>query len=447
MTESQTDPQNSSPGDLPPQPAPAWTDDRNVVSRRWIRTSLVALLFIPLFVQWIPNEIAMWKQATARIAWENQNPVKAFQLSEEALQWSTGNPIIKREQARWYNQQQQYPKSIALFEELIEQQSDPSETLELRTELCDVLNRHAIQTQQPNDRVWQQWEVMDRWYHDQDRLSSLPALNVATYYNNRAYQLAVANTHIDSALESIHRCIELLGGETFCLFANPMSHVQGAYQSYQQKKTTEALSRLDKAVFLLDQFDDKMPQVQSGVQWEDSEAEVLARRIIQFRKMYGHVLFFRALLLRQANNHSTAATDTQKAISLGADEGDFQPALFSGTYLFTPETANFIGMALDTRGFLYLLNNQPHLAQPDLDQAVFLVEQYLNQVEELIQSELHRVSEPDQYRLQRTQLQQQLAVILYHRSLVFEKLQQPARAAKDRQRIEKMGFHASEMLF
>ena len=36
-----------------------------------ITACLIALVAIPLLMQWCPKEIASWKQASARIAWYN----------------------------------------------------------------------------------------------------------------------------------------------------------------------------------------------------------------------------------------------------------------------------------------------------------------------------------------------------------------------------------------
>jgi hypothetical protein len=335
----------------------------------------------------------------------------------------------------------------------------------LRMTLCDVLNRQAIATHIASDalelpevavpagpsiqaaQVWQQWQIIDRWYQVDDRLASLPMLAIATYYNNRAYQIAISGDHITEALQDINRCLDLLGGDTMCLFAQPMSHVQGAYQSYQAKETSTALERLDTAITFLAQHHAIMPEVEPGVQWEDSQAQIMAQRSIDFRKMYGRVLLFRAQLLRQANESGDAELDYRQAMKFGVVPDEFQPELFSSTILITPETANFVGMALDTRGLLHLLNNQPQLAQEDLNQAVKLVSQYLHQTEASVKTEQERSASPidlDKYLIS---VKRQLAIVVYHRSLVLMSLKKTEAAQRDLRQVRQLGFEPSPMLF
>ena len=436
-----------------------------------ISACLFALVAIPLFIQWCPSEIALWKQASARIAWDNGDQETALKLTAEATNWDPHSTPIKLDQARWHDKMGKYQAAIDLYISLLPAKDDPSaavldtESITLRMTLCDVLNRQAIATRAARDalelpevavpsepsmqatQVRQQWQIIDRWYQVDDRLASLPMLTAATYYNNRAYQIAISGEHITEALQDINRCLDLLGGDTMCLFAQPMSHVQGAYQSYQAQETSTALERLDTAISFLAQHHAIMPKVEPGVQWEDSQAQIMAQRSIDFRKMYGRVLLFRAQLLRHSNEQGDAEVDSRRAVKLGAVPDAFQPKIFSSTILITPETANFVGMALDTRGLLYLLNNQPQLAQEDLNQAVKLVSQYLNQTEASVKTEKGSSASPmdlDKYLIS---VKRQLAIVVYHRSLVLMGLNKTEAAQRDLQRVRKLGFEPSPMLF
>jgi tetratricopeptide (TPR) repeat protein len=438
---------------------------------RRISVCLIALVAIPLFVQWCPSEIALWKQASARIAWDNGDQETALKLTTEATNWDPHSTLIKLDQARWHDKMGKHQAAIDLYINLLpdeDNSSTPSldtESIALRMVLCDVLNRQAIATRVASDalelpeaavpsgpsiqaaQVWEQWKIIDRWYQVDDRLASLPMLATATYYNNRAYQIAISGDHITEALQDINRCLDLLGGDTMCLFAQPMSHVQGAYQSYQAQEPLTALERLDTAISLLAQHHAIMPQVEPGVQWEDSQARIMAQRSIDFRKMYGRVLLFRAQLLRQENEPDDAELDFRRAMEFGTVLDAFQPEVFSSTILITRETANLVGMALDTRGLLHLLNNQPQLAQEDLNQAVKLVSQYLHQTEASVTTEKGSSPAPmdlDKYLIS---VKRQLAVVVYHRSLVFMTLDKAEAAQRDLQQVRKLGFEPSPMLF
>jgi hypothetical protein len=446
-------------------PATASTTDPKKTGRR-ISACLIALVTIPLLMQWYPKEIASWKQASARIAWENGDQEAALRLTAEASDWDPHSTPVKLDQARWHDKMGKYQVAIDLYISLLSDEDDPTveldlEEITLRMTLCDALNRQAIATRTTSEaldpaeaipsnqavQVWQQWQIIDNWYQKDDRLTGLPLLATATYYNNRAYQIAISGQHITEALQDINRCLDLLGGDTMCLFAQPMSHVQGAYQSYHAEETSTALERLNTAIAFLDQHHAIMPQVEPGVQWEDSQAQIMALRSIEFRKMYGRVLLFRAQLLRQANEPADAEMDLIKAMKFGAVPDSFKPEIFSSTILITPETANFVGMALDTRGLLHFVNNQPQLAQEDLNQAVKLVSQYLDQTEASLETERVNSISPADLDKYLSSVKRQLAVVVYHRSLVLMSLDKKTAAQRDLQRVRQLGFEPSPMLF
>jgi len=433
---------------------------------RRISACLIALVAIPLFIQWYPGEIALWKQASARIAWDNGDRTTALKLTAEATNWDPHSIPIKLDQAQWHDKMGQHQTAIDLYNSLLSDADNPvtvsldTELITLRMTLCDVLNRQAIAGRSDNDalklpaeppiqaaQVWQQWQIIDRWYLVDDRLASLPILETATYYNNRAYQIAISGDHITEALQDINHCIDLLGGDSMCLFSQSMSYVQGAYQSYHAKDTSIALERLDTAISFLAQRHASLPEVEPGVQRKGSQAQIMAQRRIDFRKMYGRVLLFRAQLLRQANKPDDAELDFRQALKFGAVPDAFQPEVFSSTILINPETANFVGMALDTRGLLHLLNSQPQLAHKDLDQAVILVSQYLRQTESSIKIEKESSSSPMDLDEYLTSVKRQLAIVIYHRSLVLMAVDKTEAAQRDLRQVRQLGFKPSPMLF
>jgi hypothetical protein len=134
-------------------------------------------------------------------------------------------------------------------------------------------------------------------------------------------------------------------------------------------------------------------------------------------------------------------------MKFGAVPDSFKPEIFSSTILITPETANFVGMALDTRGLLHFVNNQPQLAQEDLNQAVKLVSQYLDQTEASIETERVSSISPADLDKYLSSVKRQLAVVVYHRSLVLMSLDKKTAAQRDLQRVRQLGFEPSPMLF
>jgi tetratricopeptide (TPR) repeat protein len=100
------------------------------------------------------------------------------------------------------------------------------------------------------------------------------------------------------------------------------------------------------------------------------------------------------------------------------------------------------GAMLDTRGFIHLLRGDLEKAKFDLDLAVALVEQQLGKAQKADEYIDRR-----EYLLALHQEQEGVAVIRYHRALVYDKLGQPDQANADRQRVRDLGFEPNDDLF
>jgi tetratricopeptide (TPR) repeat protein len=97
---------------------------------------------------------------------------------------------------------------------------------------------------------------------------------------------------------------------------------------------------------------------------------------------------------------------------------------------------------LDTRGFILFLQGNFPEAQPDLDKAVQRAEQDLAELAKR-QDYADRLEFEQELANQR----ESVAVIRYHRALLYEKLGQPDAAGKDLARVRELGKHPSPDLF
>ena len=102
---------------------------------------------------------------------------------------------------------------------------------------------------------------------------------------------------------------------------------------------------------------------------------------------------------------------------------------------------------LDTRGFALLKNQQPNLALMDLLVAVRLCDARWHEMTVSIDQERNLAVDPAPLDRREQQMTRQLAILLYHRSLAYEAVHQPARAREDLQRVRNLGFTPGIGLF
>ena len=463
------DPSRQNESERPQVDKDSDSDGLNKSGLRWAYALLAALIVIPVSVQWAPSEIALWKQADARNRWAANERQAALELSTQALDWDRNNPALLTERADWLAELGRYNEAIGIYETLLSDLTAASAmgisgttrvesafTIQLRMQLCNHLNNRAIQNEQRSDETWLQWEIINDWYVKGDRIRQLPLLQEANLHNNRAYQLAISRTHLNEALESANQSLETIGGDIYCLYSDPLYYVQYGYQAYLQKNYRTAMENLNKAVDNLSRHHALLQRIPPTITWKAFEKKELAKRIANFEILFGKVLLLRHDCKKQIKResdgpavppNSNEQTDQQRARELGVDSRHFNPEeAYFGSLLMSFNVHSFIPMALDTRGYIYYLQGHNHLALMDLQVAVEASEYELKQFDEVLKYEAHRVADMDLVKRQRHERAKNVAVILYHRSLAYDATHQVAKAKRDRERIQELGFSPSPLL-
>ena len=105
-----------------------------------------------------------------------------------------------------------------------------------------------------------------------------------------------------------------------------------------------------------------------------------------------------------------------------------------------------VAATLDTRGFIHYLRGEYDKARSDLDRAVEEIEAQLASANRQFDGE-SGVFDPRVSKLNQEQLQKSVAVLRYHRSLVFDALGDESLAEEDRQRVVTLGHEPDNRLF
>ena len=102
---------------------------------------------------------------------------------------------------------------------------------------------------------------------------------------------------------------------------------------------------------------------------------------------------------------------------------------------------------LDTRGYLHYLRGDSAAAWEDLDLAVQLIGTMLSGWKADQADKRRQEVDLRQLESRRKQLEKTAAVLLYHRSLVYDQLQLASQAEADRRRVRQLGHEPTENLF
>ena len=123
----------SVPEDTPVPPDPSENPELSTSGKglTWATVLLSCLIIVPVLSQWLPSEVALWKQAAARNQWLADDRDRALALSHEALSWDAHNSEILTEQAEWLAELSEYDQAIDIYEKLIEGSVESELTIQL----------------------------------------------------------------------------------------------------------------------------------------------------------------------------------------------------------------------------------------------------------------------------------------------------------------------------
>jgi len=103
---------------------------------------------------------------------------------------------------------------------------------------------------------------------------------------------------------------------------------------------------------------------------------------------------------------------------------------------------------IDTRGFVYYRQGNYEAALKDAEYAVVEMSRMIPTWEQYLDQKRHDVAELRNLKLQyREQILKTQAVLIYHRGLVFQALQQTEKAEQDFQQVRDLGFKPDPRLF
>lgn len=186
-----------------------------------------------------------------------------------------------------------------------------------------------------------------------------------------------------------------------------------------------------------------------------------ADRLVALKPKSAAAHYLRGEILQHLKRHDEAIASCKKVLSLNDEEwiGDRAQALNALAYFQAlgktelTDAMNNVEQAieiqgpqpwsLDTRGYIHYLLGDLQSAKQDMDRAVPTFEKIVKNIE------ARTAADGEDYEAQRErqQMAYNLAVMRYHRALVYDSLGQKKQAQEERQRIRDAGFEPNDDLF
>jgi tetratricopeptide (TPR) repeat protein len=171
-------------------------------------------------------------------------------------------------------------------------------------------------------------------------------------------------------------------------------------------------------------------------------------------------LLNRSQAFQHLGRHKEAIQDWRKLVELGRSAPAPQRAVLLNGLAYAQalgnvelkealenviQAINLVGenaAMLDTRGYIHFCAGNFQAAQPDLDLAVAGMEREVKQ-----QEQSRDYVDRREFERQLQEIRKSLAVIRYHRALLYDKVGKPEEAETDRGRVRELGYTPTSSLF
>ena len=440
----------------------------NLLTRTLLVTGFCAVLLIPLMAYGCGPEWARWDAAQAVMAYEQGDVEGAIQQLEAAVEKSPRDPTLKLSLAEKLIQSNQPFQAERICDEILKRfpDNDPALVRKANSQQAQGNFEKAFETFKQRAKA-RSWLIGDSYIK----------------LNERAYFRALANVELESAKDDIDASIQMvsrsrLGGLDHSVAVLSRSLVASALIGRRIGMTEQAIKRLSPMIdrlrvavhantielnkkVILQSTQEFPPTIEVSKSNNGIRGDI---RIME--KTLALLLTTRALCYQDLDDSVDLSNQDRaevRAMSLDADE----------ILANLPEENECIQellisyMLLDTRGFvLSLMSQQPRHSDDeqdlktessryeitqnfddalvDLNQAIFAYQVFAKSLDSDVHNHMENFVQPHAMKLG---VPKAKAVLLYHRMLLLEKMNNTSDADKDRETIRQMGFAPGWHLF
>jgi tetratricopeptide (TPR) repeat protein len=391
----------------------------------------VLLVVVPIAFSEFPHEIARWYRAAAEEKWLDGDVHAAAAHLDRALEWFPTDPELYLRRAEFKLDIKDWTGGLKDCEQALDLNPDLVLVEQLQATLLQHLGRHREAV-----------EIWKRINRDDPGASSRIR---AHYLNGLAYSCAVGQLELEQGLAAIQQAMELA--------ANPVAQLDPAGLLYfgrgclalERGQQAVALDSFNQAAILAaKRYEDNLERAAALVSIPREALEYEQRADALLPHLLG-ILKQRAALLDELDETEQAASDRERIQELAPAGGSSSGAPMD-LYQALDLVSRTAGM-LDTRGYLFFLQNDLPAAQRDLEQATEGMEWMGRAFEWLIESEKNYSVDVRPLQWQKKEIEHSMAVIRYHLMLAHEAVGKTEEATADRQRIVELGYEPNPDLF
>lgn len=409
----------------------------NKVGTRVTLTVTAAIVITPLIFYWLPFEISQWYVASAKIQLEQDNRDAANEQIDKGLKWSN-NPNLIALKSDWLIKSKQYEQAIALLEGLLEYPlHDPSQ-FDIHLQLCNsVLAAARSKGNEPCPRVTQLWDdasaiTSGKFFESQTTLFKVQ------YKNARAYQLAIADDNLKQALSDTEETVEMLGGNVFVL--NPSLASQFNEFEYKIKTSggdVESAEEFKQRVIEPLERSHLQLKYNGAKQWTTADSQYRDETLNDTVRwlIAAHKLYLRAL---PTKGFDDIQQRTNREIDDLSKQLETNRPIAVPRILKSIEELTLIIQILDTRGYVHYRLENYQIATWNLTAAIDLA---TGAMQEFNRQKVI----PDNGRI--AYLRKTLAIMHYHRAVVYEALGHADFQQRDLDMVRHYGEEPEPTLF
>jgi tetratricopeptide (TPR) repeat protein len=392
----------------------------------------IALVVVPVVLAEWPREIARWQLAAAReLALQNQ-PAAAVSRMDRALAWNHQDAGLLLQRARYKLMTRQWQSALEDCDRARELAPNNPLVGTLRSTVLMYLGRYDEAVAEMRELV--QATAKGQLFERAERLNGL------------AYAAAVGNVDLEEAVAAADEAWRIGRNLPAALDPAGVLHFGRAVTAQAQGDDALALSSVtearDQAEAILGSL---VKQAETLAKADPEQLPVMTDETEAIREHLAGILQLRISICQKLGQAEDAARDEQRIKTLTVD-GNLAAVEPYNLFTAAMRVQECAGL-LDTRGYLLYRLKKYDLARRDLDLAAQAQQRILEAEPWLIDLNKHNVVDIRPLLQGLDERKRTLAVILYHRSLVWQALGKHEEVKRDQQRVHDLGYEPNEQLF